>query len=384
MVANRLFMTAAGLCLAVAGCASTEDVRALRRPIMPPTQIALADRGEPLHESIALYEILGAPEYRFIDGVEDTSIISTRPTRAQIAARLNGWLSHADMLAEDIAHARYLLTIVFEDLRGPDFIPFSDKNASASVRYELRDRMNGDLVFVGNYDAQMRARMPGVTPEMARSAIFGGVVGAVAADAMSETLDSSEQATIAGLTGALIGGATALNAAAVETLLWDWPEAALEQAMPRIAHGETFGLAIGLAASDIPATGMSNAEIGLHGAGYGALIGLVAAAPTGRPPEHWNSAEAQGSFWGGERREQAVTGMMRQHFNQFLFALEEQSLLKIRAAAPCDELNPDGAGRSYLSSTADAVGYDCPQRTTVALGPDLPFGPTSAIIPHAR
>lgn len=288
----KLLAGASALC--VAACASTEDVRALRRPVLPPTYVATADRGTPLHENVAVYEIIGAPEFVLFDGGD---VITTRPTRADVASMLNSWLDDADMRADNLREADYLLSVTFVDLHGPNMIPFTDKNADASVHYVLERRMCRQLrqsncvAFEGTYDARLQARMPGVTPEMVRTAIDAGIVGAAIAGDAADT---------------------------------DYVAARWE------------------------------------GAAYGAALGFLAAAPTGRPVEHWDNADAPGAFDGTMRRQQAVTGMMRQNFNRFLFALEAADLITIREAVTCEDLNSENIGVGIITATATQVAYDCP------------------------
>lgn len=289
----KLLAGASALCV-TAACASTEDVRALRRPVLAPTYVAIADRGTPLHENVAVYEIIGAPEFVLFDGGD---IVTTRPTRADVMALFNTWLDDADMRADTLREADYLLSVTFVDLHGPNVIPFSDKNADATVHYVLERRMCRQLrqtncvAFEGTYDARLQARMPGVTPEMVRIAIDAGIVGA-----------------------AIAGDAANMDVVAAR---WE-------------------------------------------GAAYGAALGLLAAAPTGRPVEHWDDTDAPGAFDGTTRRQQAVDGMMRQNFNRFLFALEGAELVSIREAVTCEDLNSENIGIGIITATATQVTYDCP------------------------
>lgn len=288
----KLLAGASALC--VTACASTEDVRALRHPVLPPTYVAVADRGTPLHENVAVFEIIGAPEFVLFDGGD---VITTRPTRADVTSMLNSWLDDADMRADNLREADYLLSVTFVDLHGPNVIPFTDKNANASVHYMLERRMCRQLrqtncvAFEGTYDARLQARMPGVTPEMVRTAIDAGIVGAAIAGDAADT---------------------------------DYVAARWE------------------------------------GAAYGAALGLLVAAPTGRPVEHWDDTDAPGAFDGTMRRQQAVNGMMRQNFNRFLFALEGADLVSIREAVTCEDLNSENIGIAVITTTATQAAYDCP------------------------
>ena len=295
----KLLAGASALC--VAACASTEDVRALRRPILPPTYVAIADRSTPLHENVAAFEIIGAPQFVLFDG---GAVITTRPTRGDVIHMLEDWLEDADMLADNLREADYLLTLTFVDLHGPDVIPFSDKDADATVHYVLERRMCRQMrqpncvAFEGTYEARLQARMPGITPEMARAAIAGGIVGA-----------------------AIAGDAVDTDVVAAR---WE-------------------------------------------GAAYGATLGLLGAAPTGRRVEHWDDANTPGAFDGTLRRQQAVTGMMRQHFNRFLFALDDADLISIREAVTCEDLNSENIGIGIITTTTTQAAYDCP------IGPTRPI-----------
>ncbi len=354
MRALHLLAGASALC-ALAACASSDDVRTLRRPQLPPTYVALADTASPLHENIAVYEINGAPEFRLFDGGD---IITTRPTRAEVARMLRTWLSDADMLADNIRVADYLLTVTFHELRGPDVIPFSDKHARARVQYRIEERLSRRVVFEGEYEAQLQARMPGVTPEMVRAAIASGLIGAAYAPDINASIDPEGAA--AGI-GATLGADSAAFASWHDTLLWDWPEAVIEAA-PRIAEG--FGIGGVLGAAAVGDTTVNDRVARWNGGAAGAAIGLLAAAPTGRNVEHWDDRTAPGAFDGTRRRHQAVRGMMRQNFNRFLFGLDAAELIKIRQAVPCADLNPYGRGPGIITSTQTAVGWDCPARRT--------------------
>ncbi|HVY85406.1 MAG TPA: hypothetical protein VG943_09755 [Caulobacterales bacterium] len=346
---------AAAMCALVAGCASHDDIRALRRPTLPPTYVALADRQSTLRESVAIFEIDGAPEYRLFDGA---AVITTRPTRADVNHMLRDWLSAADMLAPDVRHARYLLSVSFEDLHGGDIIPFTDKHAAARVRYTLTDMHTREIMFEQTYDASMQARMPGVTPEMVRMGIASGLIGAALAPSIRDSDHSEAWSAVA---GGLLGSASATDSASHDTLLWDWPEAVLETA-PRVADGLGIGMVGGALAEsdDAVDAGTSDRKARWIGGATGATIGFLAAAPAGRPPEHWDSTSTIGAFDGTMRRRQAVRGMMRQNFDRFLFGLDQAHLIRVRRAVTCDELNPHGYGVALISATEDAVGYDCP------------------------
>lgn len=374
MRAMKLLAGVSALC-AAAACASTEDIRAMRRPVLPPTYVALADHGSPLHRNVAIYEIDGAPEFRLFDAGH---VITTRPTRAEVAAMLRHWLGDADMLAESIGEADYLLSVSFEDLRGPDVIPFSDKSARAVVRYTLqrrgcRQQRQPDCTrFEGRYEAQLQARMPGVTPEMVRAAIGAGLIGAALGPGIAGANDPTAAAAFA---GGELGGASAVFASGHDTVLWDWPEAVLDDMGPRFLEGFGLGLVLGGGAGAEAGPGDSDPAARWHGGIAGAAIGLLAAAPAGRRADHWDSQTAPGAFDGTRRRQQAVSGMMRQNFNRFLFGLRDAELLAVREAVPCADLNPRRYNVGIITATHDAVGYDCPIGRTWPVNEGRPAPP---------
>ena len=344
-----LLASVSAFCVAAGACATSEDVRALRQPALPPTQVALADRHAELFENVAVYEIVGAPEFRLLDGGD---LYTTRPTRADVARHMRTWLSDARLLAPDIAHADYLMIVEFIEVHGPNVVWFTNKNARASVRYEIVNRRTRETLFVREVDAQLQARMPGVTQEMVRAAIAGGLIGV----ALEPVYDDATDPVAAGVFGtALIGGESAAWSSWHQTLLWDWPVAVLDMEH-RISEGLAIGTALGATAAD--AGGLA-----------GAATGFLAAAPSGRPVEQWNSTERLGSFNGTERREQAVRGMLRQSFNGFLFGLEQEELIDIREAVTCDDLNPYGYGTAMRTTTDTQVAYDCPIGRTRVVRP---------------
>jgi hypothetical protein len=365
------------------GCATQQDVRAMRRPNLPPKSVVLAQKSEPLYRSVAIYEILGAPEFKLFDGDD---LWTTRPTRKEVAQQFWQWLYDADMLAVDVRHSKYLLTVEFQDLRGPDVIPFTDKRAHANVRFLLQDTHTKEIVFDHTYEGLMQARMPGVTEEMVRAAIVGGVLGGAIGASLFDDQDADvgklnvaqEVTGIGGDAGAKAG----LFASSHQTLLWDWPEAPMlnwhdmlnwqdNPISKSIADGAGRGLFFGAVGAVSGAAGSGNltqGQAGFSGGAVGATAAFFGAAPLGRPPESSEAHEQLGSFSGKRRREEAVNGMLLQSFSRFLGGAAEARMITIRKAVTCDDLNLDGPRRrgkyeSYgiatLTSTWDSVAYDC-------------------------
>jgi len=360
MTSRALGAVSLALAALAAGCATEADERALRRPALPPAHVALAERHEALFRSVAIYEVLGAPEFRLFDGDD---LITTRPTRRDVVRTLSAWLSEAELLAPDLASAHYLLTVNFEGLRGPDVIPFTDKHARANVRYTLTDLRTRAIVFDGDFESAFQARMPGVTEEALRAAIAGGVLGAIGVGLINDGHDEIDaQAAMIGL-GPGVGAGAARFASEHEGLLNAWPVLRFPD---RFEDGADRGLVLGLAGAvlaEISPGNLSEVEAGMLGGAVGALSGLAGAASIGLPPEHFDSKEAIGAFDGTRRRRDAVHWMMRQSFDHFLWGLDSADL--IRPAVACSDLNGDGPHQAVLLSTADAIAWNCsvrPQR----------------------
>jgi hypothetical protein len=318
--------------------------------------VVLAQSYEPLYQNVAIYEVTGAPEFRLFDG---GAVITTRPTRMDIVQHYQHWLGDAGMLAKDINHARYLLSVSFENLRGPDVLVFTDKHAAATVHFVLRDIKTKAVVFERTYDASLQARMPGVTQEMVRSAVANGVFGAALAAAVNDPQEKDVAEYAIGATAINAGVAGALFGSVHDTLLWSWPEARLA-ALDRAENGAEMGFVFGaLGAYGAEQTAkLTDTKAGLFGGAAGAASGFFGAAPTGKQADTFDAPEMIGAFAGGRRRSQAVTGMMLQGFDKFLSGLTEAKLISTREAVPCDTLNPNG-GIAVLISTADSVAYGC-------------------------
>lgn len=355
------FAAASALVLSMfaGACATQEDARALRQPPLPPDRAVLASPSEQFYESIAIYEILGAPDHLFF---EEGDLITTRPRRHQIHGALSSWLHDARLLSPSVRRSHYLLTVEFESLSGPDVWWFSDKSAGARVRYRLEETRSRETVFEGVYDGAFQSRMPGVTEEMVRAAVWNGLAGGLIVGGVNDMLDE------ANAQGAMLelGPITGLNGAAFgmshEMLGWDRADV-IDYGRPRVLSGVTRGAFTGAFAaalvenSDGNLTDFQASFIGGASAAGGAFLG---AAPVGKWPDEWNAPTMVGAFDGARRREQAVAGMLQMTFNRFLQDLAARQHVRVRDAVPCEELNPYGRrGPALLVSTGERVAYDC-------------------------
>jgi hypothetical protein len=209
------FVAACAAVSLVAGCASSDNLRLLREPEMPPIAVAKASHAGPYYHNIAIQEVHGAPEFRFLDG---NGIINTRPTRKHMLSILAEDLDNADMLAPSRLDAAYMLYVEVEQLKGPDVVPLSDKLSSARVTFRLVNWRTGAVARQMTEEANFVARSPGITPEAARFATAEALGLAVDAFAINASVRAGTTGTrgLTDLEAALAGGAYG----GVKGLLW--------------------------------------------------------------------------------------------------------------------------------------------------------------------
>jgi hypothetical protein len=190
----------------VAGCASTDTVRLLREPEMPPVAVAKASHAGPYYHNIAIQEVFGAPEFRFLDG---NGVVNTRPTRKHMLSILAEDLGNADMLASSRLDAAYMLYVNVEQLKGPDMVPLSDKLSSARVTFRLVNWRTGAVARQMTEEANFVAHSPGVTPETARVATWEALNFAADAFVINASIRASTTGTrgLTDLEAILAGGA---------------------------------------------------------------------------------------------------------------------------------------------------------------------------------
>ena len=351
--------------LLTGGCASESDMATLRQPPLPPLAVLKADKGREFYRNIFVQEVSGAPEFRWFDG---GAILTTRPTRVQTLRMLRKKLYNADMLDPSALDADYLLHVTFNDLRGPDMVPGSDKLSSASITFQLTDRHRpGQVVYEKTVEASYRVRWSGITPEAAR-AFIAGPIGVTKDNAVAPV-------------GGVIGGAILgyyLNDAVVlqvaETplgALLGAKEASLTGGEEAAPYGFWSSLATGLALSTARGH-YSDVEAALAG---GLISGVGAASPfAGRRLETGGEVSA---FNGTERRLAATQGLLYVAFENFMSDLVPSGSVTMKRAVSCDYLNPNGHRAAYVTETRTEFALDCPgskynERWGAALGPSRP------------
>lgn len=349
---SKLMKSALALCgaaLVLAGCASSEDMRALRQPAMPPVAVAKASPARPFYRNIAVQEIQGAPEFRWFDG---GAVMTTRPTRKQVFDQLSGHLERADMLAPRL-DAEYMLYVQFDELRGPNVWLGTDKLASAHITFRLVRWRTNQLVVEKTVETSYRTQWVGITPDMVRAGIAGPI--GVARD--------SAIAPVGGVLGGMLLGyyvneelAVSIAAAPVAGVIGGVQAAAIDgpgRFDPGMASAFTTAVAVGTASgrfTDLEAILAGGAILGVSGAaGPAPATRAVAAGDV-----------ISGEFNGTARRFAATRGLIDLAFDQFMRELSRDGSVVYKRAVSCRALNPYGYRGAHMVETADAYAVDCP------------------------
>jgi hypothetical protein len=348
---KRLTMTLALLGVAglLAGCASSDEMRALRQPAMPPIAVAKASPSRPFYRNVSIQEVQGAPEFRWFDG---GAVMTTRPTRTQVLDQLTAHLERADMLAPRL-DSEYMLYVQFEDLHGPDVWFGTDKLASARITFRLVRWRTNELVVERTVETSYRAQWSGFTPDVVRAAIAGPI--GVARDSAAAPLGGA-------LGGILLG--YYVNETLVVSIV-DAPLAGVFGGNDAAAiggpdrYGPGFGAAFTTAVAVGGASGrFTDLEAMLAG---GAIMGAAGAAgpiPVSRPVGAGQSLTSQ--FNGTARRFAATRGLIDLAFDQFMGDLSRDGSVVFKKAVSCRTLNPDGYRGAHLTETDSVYGVDCP------------------------
>lgn len=321
---------------------------ALRQSPLPPLYVLKANDGREFFHNVFLQAVTGAPEFRWFDG---GAILTTRPTRVQAMRMLREKLDNADMLAPNVLDADYLLEVNFNDLRGPDVVPFSDKLASGSVTFRLTDRHRpGRVVLEKTVETSYRVRWVGVTPEAARSFIAGPI---------GVTKDSAI-APVGGVVGGAILGYY-LN----DNVILQVGEAPLGGLLGATQAGYVGGeraTPYGFWSSFATSLAVSTARghySDVEAAFAGGLISGVGAS-AGPLVESVEPGGEVAAMNGTERRFAATRGLIHVAFEDFMSGLTTSGAVTAKRAVSCDYLNPHGHRMSYVAETKTEFALDCP------------------------
>ncbi|TXI86859.1 MAG: hypothetical protein E6Q40_05885 [Cupriavidus sp.] len=316
-------------------CASRDEVAALRQPALPPLAVAKAAPARPYYRNVAVQAVEGAPEFRWFDG---GGVITTRPTRAEVTAGLNQHLLGAEMLAPTRLDAEYMLYTTFEELRGPNVWWGTDKLATARVTFRLVRWRTGELAREKTIEAGYNVHWTGATPEIARAAIGGALVGIglgyyVNQNHIVDIYDAPIAGAIGGIEAASIGGP--------------------RQWGPGFTSAFTAAVATGTAAGRF-----QDLEAMLAGGAIGAAGAAAGPVPVQRQVA--SNGEITSAFNGTQRRAAATRGLMALAFDMFMNDLSRDGSVVYKTAVSCRALNGDAGRGPYLAETANAYAVDCP------------------------
>lgn len=319
----------------LAACASRDEVAALRQPPMPPLAVAKASPARPFYRNVAVQAVEGAPEFRWFDG---GSVITTRPTRGEVTHGLTNHLLRAEMLAPSRLDAEYMLYTTFEDLRGPNVWWGTDKLATARLTFRLVRWRTGQLVREKTIEAGYKVHWTGATPEIARSAIGGALLGVGLGYYVNQNhVVHIADAPIAGAVGAIEAAA--------------------------IGGPDRWGPGFASAFSTAVATGSAAGRFtDLEAMLAGGVIGAAGAAAGPAPVSRQISADGAitTTFNGTYRRAAATRGLMDLAFDLFMNELSRDGSVVYKTAVSCRALNGDSGRGPYLAETATSYGADCP------------------------
>lgn len=330
----RLAMLLAGTSL-LAACATREEVAALRQPPLPPLAVAKASPARPFYRNVAVQGVEGAPEFRWFDG---GGIVTTRPTRAEVTDGLNRHLLRAEMLAPSRIDAEYMLYTTFDELRGPNVWWGTDKLATARVTFRLVRWRTGEVVREKAVEAGYTVHWTGATPEIARAAVGGALVGVglgyyVNQNHIVDISDAPIAGVIGGFEAASLGGPRR----------WG----------PGFASAFSAAVATGAAAGRF-----TDLEAMLAGGAISAAGAAAGPVPVQRQVSA--TSEITTVFDGTLRRAGATRGLMDLAFDLFMSDLSRDGSVVYKSAVSCRALNGDAGRGPYLAETANAYAVDCP------------------------
>lgn len=334
----------------LSGCATRDEVRALRSPAMPPLAVAKASPGRAFYRNVSIQEVQGAPEFRWFDG---GAVLTTRPTRKQVTRRLNDMLGKADMLAPSRLDSEYMLYVKFDELRGPNVWLGSDKLASARMSFRLVRWRTGEVVAVRDVETSYRVHWIGVTPEMARAAIAG-------------PLGLADDSPFAPPGGALLGLALGFYVNETQVAdIYDAPIAGEVGGLQAGAIGGDSRVGNGYGAAFLTALAVggasgsfTNFEAMLAGGAISAAGAAAGPIPVLRDVGAGDTAT--GVLNGTTRRFAANDGLLKLAFDDFMTGLSRDGSVTYKTAVSCRSLNPERRRGAHLAGTSGAYGVDCP------------------------
>lgn len=144
-------LLAACATLTMTACASRDAVSARQTPQPLHTQTLRVDAASPFYHQMALGPITGTSQF---------SWFLPEPNRSILRPRFEAALEQAGLAAPDRNQARYVISLDFDQVHGPDF--GSHMDAALLGRVWIEDRMTGQIIFNEPVSARREAYWPGV------------------------------------------------------------------------------------------------------------------------------------------------------------------------------------------------------------------------------
>ena len=144
-------LLAACAALSVAACASKDAIAARQAPQPLTTQSVRVDAASPFYHQMALGPVTGTSQF---------SWFLPEPNRTILRPRFETALEQAGLAAPDRDQARYVISLDFDAVHGPDF--GSHMDAALLGRVWITDRLTGRIIMDEPVAARREAYWPGV------------------------------------------------------------------------------------------------------------------------------------------------------------------------------------------------------------------------------
>lgn len=148
---NFKVLIAAAAALSLSACASKDAVSAMQSPQPLSTQSVRVDAASPFYHQMALGPVTGTSRF---------SWFLPEPNRTILRPRFEAALEQAGLAAPNRDQARYVISMDFDHVDGPDF--GSHMNAALLGRVWITDRMTGRIVLDEPVSAHREAYWPGL------------------------------------------------------------------------------------------------------------------------------------------------------------------------------------------------------------------------------
>ncbi|VXC44723.1 conserved exported hypothetical protein [Oceanicaulis sp. 350] len=151
MMKHLTILVAACAALTLTACASRDAISARQAPQPLDTQTLRVDAASPFYHQMALGPVTGTSRF---------SWFLPEPNRSILRPRFEAALEQAGLAAPDRNQARYVISLDFDQVDGPDF--GSHMDAALLGRVWIEDRLTGRVILNEPVSARREAYWPGV------------------------------------------------------------------------------------------------------------------------------------------------------------------------------------------------------------------------------